>query len=204
MAEDWAFQAIGDLGGTSDFGKSSRAYGVSSDGQAVVGDSLGAAGLGITRGVEAFRWLQSGSLIGLGTLAPDDFFSTAWGVADGGHVVVGESQTGTGKQAFRWSADTGMVGLGTLPGHDRSIAYAVSGDGRIVVGASSSFESTLAFLWTSTGGMVPLGDLPGGRDNSAALALSRSGEVVVGRADSDRGTEACSWTTESGMRVGCT
>ena len=199
-AEQWSFQAIGDLGGTSDFGKSSRAYAVSGDGHVVVGDSLAAVGLGVTRGVEAFRWTRSGSLLGLGTLSSDEFFSTAWGVADAGRVVVGESQTVTGKRAFRWSEADGMTNLGALPGHDRSLAYAVNGDGTVIVGASSSYASTLAVRWAEAAGMMSLGSLPGGRENSVALAVSRDGLVVVGRSQSDRGSEAFCWTAPQGMR----
>jgi probable HAF family extracellular repeat protein len=193
---------LGNLGGASEFGKSSQAYGISRDGRAVVGDSLATVGLGVTRGVEAFLWVQGGSMRGLGALDAENHFSTAWDASLQGRVVVGESQTATSKQAFRWTPAKGMQSLGTLPDHDRSIAYSVSDDGDVIVGASSSPYATLAYRWTLRDGMVSLGDLPGGsdNDNSSALAVSSDGTVIVGRASSHAGTEAFRWTRTEGMK----
>ena len=50
-AAEYEFVVLGDLRGTDESGKkSSSAYGVSGDGQAVVGESLSSVGLGVTRG----------------------------------------------------------------------------------------------------------------------------------------------------------
>ena len=45
-ATEFEFVPLGNLRGSADFGKRSEAYGVSPDGQAVVGVSLSSVGLG--------------------------------------------------------------------------------------------------------------------------------------------------------------
>jgi probable HAF family extracellular repeat protein len=78
------FMGLGDLpGGTF----SSYATGVSADGSVVVGRSSSAPG------PQAFRWTQSGGVVGLGRLPGNTstFFSSAEAVSDDGSVVVGQS-----------------------------------------------------------------------------------------------------------------
>ena len=115
-AAEYEFVVLGDLRGTDESGKkSSSAYGVSGDGQAVVGESLSSVGLGVTRGLEAFVWMRPQGMRGLDALPADNaaYFSSALDVSDQGMVVVGESNTSTGKQAFRWSrAGEKLVGMG--------------------------------------------------------------------------------------------
>jgi probable HAF family extracellular repeat protein len=193
------FIPLGNLGGSDSFGESSRALGISEDGSAVVGDSLAAVGLGVTKGVEAFVWTQQNGMRGLGALSEDPFASTACDVSRGGAVVVGHSRTPAGTQAFRWQQAHGIRGLGHLPRHHRSVAYGVSADGQVIVGLSSSSAATLAFRWTDATGLVSLGDLPGGGTSSAALAVSADGRVVVGRGSSQRGQEAFRWTEQEGL-----
>ena len=130
---------LGTLGGTD-----SSAWGISSDGSVVVGESLGSGG---TPG-HAFRW-TSGGMVDLGTLTGGTV-SEAFDVNSNGSVVVGVGDTSlsyTG-HAFRWTAATGMVDLGTLGG-DTSIARAVNSDGSVVVGGSDGPVGALhAFRWT--------------------------------------------------------
>ena len=138
---EYQFLHLGNLKGKEDNSQktSSNAYGVSGDGKAVVGESLSLIGLGITRGNEAFLWLEPTGMKGLDALPSGEapFRSTAWDVADQGAVVVGDSRSDRGKQAFRWLHATGkMIGLGTLPQHEESIAYGVSGDGKVIAGVS--------------------------------------------------------------------
>jgi probable HAF family extracellular repeat protein len=202
-AVEFEFVALGNLRGTDESGKrSSSAHGVSGDGQAVVGKSLSSVGLNVTRGDEAFVWVRPRGMQGLDALpaANATYFSSALDASDQGMVVVGESNTATGKQAFRWSRASGkMVAMGALPRHEESVAYGVSADGKVIVGLSSSPQRKLAFRWTEEQGMKSLGDLPGGRDSSFARAVSRDGKVVVGIGSSERGKEAFRWTAETGM-----
>jgi len=102
----------------------SQAFGVSADGSVVVGNGVdrvvNKAGGG---GIEAFRWTESGGMVGLGDLG-SPFQSTAWGASVDGSVIVGNS----GGQAFRWTENGGMVGLS-----NSSVGRDISSDGSVIV-----------------------------------------------------------------------
>ncbi len=184
--------ALGDLPGGA---YASAAWGISSDGTAVVGNAL--SGLGH----EAFRWTQAGGMVGLGDLPGGPFWSSAWGTSSNGTVVVGVSSGASDYEAFRWTQAEGMVGLGNLllGGGSYSRAFDISSDGSVIVGAGTSTSGHEAFRWTESGGAIGLGDLPGGDFMSDALATSSDGSVVVGRSESAAGTEAFRWTEADGM-----
>jgi probable HAF family extracellular repeat protein len=127
-------EALGDLpGGSYD----SVARGVSANGGAVVGGSESSAGY------EAFRWTETGGMVGLGDLAGGDFSSMAFGISADGNVVVGSGTTDQGSEAFIWSPTLGMVSLeqrlrdqgANLNGWtELRSANGISADGRYVVG----------------------------------------------------------------------
>jgi len=188
------FEGLGHLPGEPGNDVWSSAYGVSSDGLAVVGWSDDDV---ITK---AFRWTILGGMLDLGGLPGGSEDSHARAASEDGSVVVGWSGSEKGQEAFRWTAG-GMVGLGDLPGGNfDSDAYDVSSDGLVVVGQSSSANGTAeAFRWTASGGMVGLGDLPGGIFQSFAEGVSADGSVVVGTSWIENGTEAFRWTELGGM-----
>ena len=64
---------------------------------------------------QAFRWTAEGGMVGLGFLLPGGF-SSAEGVSANGRIVVGASDSISGRQAFLWTEEGGMIGLGDLPG----------------------------------------------------------------------------------------
>ena len=178
-------------------GESIGATGVSADGSVVVGSVIPHPGSSRRR--QAFRWTESGGMVGLGAL-PGAYGvqSGASAVSADGSVVVGGSNSDSGRyEAFRWTESGGMVGLGRLPGDDDSGASAISADGSVVVGSSRSYSSpgpsdAEAFRWTEAGGMVGLG--PG-----FASGISADGSVVVGKSRTDSGSEAFRWTEEGGI-----
>ncbi len=165
-----------------------------------VGDAFVAVG---AVGNEAFRWLPSTGIVGLGDLPGGALNSQAHAVSPDGSVVVGYSSSASGTEAFRWTQDDGMVGLGDLAGGVfYSAANAVSDDGLVVVGTSHSNTGGYeAFRWTVIGGsMLRLGILPGGGFSSAATDVSSDGSVVVGLAMSSMGVNnAFRWTQATGM-----
>jgi probable HAF family extracellular repeat protein len=182
-ADTGTLTPLGTLGGTF-----SNAYGVSSDGSVVVGQSdTGSEN-------DAFRWTQAGGMVDLGTLGGT--FSYASSVSADGGVVVGYSDTGSELDAFRWTQAGGMVDLGTLGG-TFSRAYGVSADGSVVVGQAHTGSQYDAFRWTQAGGMVDLGTLGGTSSN--ARGVSADGSVVVGWADNGSQTDAFRWTQAGGM-----
>ena len=97
------------------------------DGSAVVGE-LGSNG-------DAFSWTQAGGIVSLGTLpGAGSGGSTATGASNDGSVVVGFSDSASGRRAFRWTQSGGMVSLGSLPGFAvASYGFGVSADGSVVV-----------------------------------------------------------------------
>ena len=104
--------------------------------------------------VEAFRWTQTGRMVGLGDLDGGGFFSCAYGVSSDGSVVVGRGTSASGDEAFRWTQAGGMVGLGDLDGGSfYSNACDVSSDSSVVVGYGNSALSREAFIWDATNGM---------------------------------------------------
>ena len=193
---------LGDLPGGIDF---SNAFAVSEDGSFVVGYSSSKNPVGNTR-FEAFRWMESGGIVGLGYLGGIQFSSEAYDVSADGSVVVGWSKSGNptvNNQAFRWENDV-MIPLGFLSNLTSAESYArgVSADGSVVVGNSKSEDFgnfPEAFLWTEAGGMIGLGDLPGGSATSYAYDVSADGLTVVGVASGTSGWELFRWTSAGGM-----
>ena len=88
-----SFIGIGDLPGGAFF---SQAFGISSDGSTIVGQSESASGL------QAFRWTEADGMVPLGYLE-GGFFSTASCVSADGTVVVGSGTTGHKLEAFQWT-----------------------------------------------------------------------------------------------------
>jgi probable HAF family extracellular repeat protein len=176
------FKGLGDLPGGS-FGSS--ASGVSADGSVVVGGSSSAPGQ------QAFRWTQSGGMVGLGRLPGNTsaFYSKANGVSDDGSVVVGESlyfntfSPACGcwtprLGAFRWTQTDGMLLIGTFG--TIGVADDASADGLVVVGHARG----TAFRWSQDTAMEFLTDVAG------AAGVSSDGSVIAGSFNQ----EAVRWT----------
>jgi len=189
------------------------AYGVSNDGQTIVGAAEG------PNWSQAFLWNESSGMVGLGFLGCPN--SCATGISGDGSVVVGYSdwrgpppdydecdQPFT--SAFLWTEGSGMVLMGDMPvnrDNDPIYAHAISNDGSVVVGGGnwvSGYDAYEAFRWTESSGMVGLGDLPGGDFRSYASGVSGDGSVVVGtsRTEStgDHDTSAFLWNEQNGMQ----
>jgi probable HAF family extracellular repeat protein len=168
---------LGDLfGGIFD----SAAFGVSGDGQVIVGQSSSALG------DEAFSWTLLGGMTGLGDFAGGLESSAATDASGDGAVIVGwgtassdENPEGFQSQAFRWTQATGLLSLGDLPGgRFFSQANAVSADGSVVVGQGTSGNAPQtagleAFVWTQRRGMRSV------RDVLAAAGVDMTGWVLT-------------------------
>ena len=123
--------------------QTSRAYGVSADGNVVVGWSSSPNGTYNYR-AEAFRWTAADGMQGLGDLPGGPFDSWAWAASGDGSVIVGTSLTDSDyNQAFIWDASHGMRHLKTLleteygldlAGWELEYATAIAPDGHTVVG----------------------------------------------------------------------
>ncbi|HKE10428.1 MAG TPA: PEP-CTERM sorting domain-containing protein [Myxococcota bacterium] len=174
-------------------GFESSATGVSADGSVVVGENRG----------EAFRWKNSGGMVGLGLFAGQHPTSTALGVSADGSTIVGSAVAGfpaPTAQSFQWKSAGGLMG-GPALGSGPSSAEGVSADGSVVVGGSAPGQNTnlQAFRWTMGSGAVGLGTL-GGDVSSDAAGVSADGSVVVGTSATVGGTNhAFRWTASIGM-----
>jgi probable HAF family extracellular repeat protein len=212
---------LGHLVGAS----SSQAYGVSGNGQVVVGQS----------GSHAFRWTQGQGIVALDLSANA---STTTAASFDGSVIVGAvGSPGTGTyHAYLWNLN-GSSPLGSVPGYALSQATAVSSNGTVIVGFCKLSEFTdayTAFRWTAPSGMVNLGGpsgaywraygvtgdglaavggptairwtapgvwqlLESSSATSWALAVSGDGAVVVGRRYRSGGYHAFRWTSAAGI-----
>lgn len=152
-----------------DLGLDSIVFGMSDDGQVVVG-TIGLGGA-------AFRWTQATGRIEL----PDG--SQPY-VSGDGTVIAGTIVDSGVKVAAIWVDGSGWQPLDPMPGgapcgNLQSSAWAVSGDGSAIVGlAWLGCADAHAFRWDSVNGMVDLGSLGG--NNSRANGISSDGSTVVG------------------------
>lgn len=162
-------------------GDTVTAFGVSGDGQIVVGFGFnGSNAFGPTN--NPFTWTLAGGLVDIGTPGVD---AEAFAISADGTVIVGEYQTFPNGpyHAFRWTASTGMVDIGTLGGPGSS-AFAVNQDGSVIVGGSLTSQlsdSSHAFRWTAQTGMQDLNSLVSqSLLLTSANGVSADGTVIAG------------------------
>lgn len=187
-----SFTGMQDIGSFAS-GRDAEAWGLSANGQVIVGYGFIGAG-NVYRG---FCW-ENDSMYQFGTFGG----STSWAYAASfdGSVVAGAAEHSNGfNHAFRWTPDSGMQDLGVLPGALRSVARGISSNGRVVIGWSG-FENQIhhAFRWEN-GVMTDIHNpaLYG----SEALGVSDDGNVVVGAWGPNMLTPARAfrWTANTGM-----
>ncbi len=170
-------------------------WGVSGDGQVVVGEADVASPVGATH---AFRWDVDGGMQDLQSGAFAALEGIAWDVSEDGATIVGE----VGDEAFLWTAASGLQVLGSLgQGFLSHRASFVSADGAIVVGTAFGVGGRRIFLWSAATGMRDIG-LPGGWHVADAFGLSADGSTVIGRfsATVPPGTGAFRWTVAGGFQ----
>jgi probable HAF family extracellular repeat protein len=183
-------------------GSNPNAYGVSANGNVVVGFSEDGS---VRNELRAFRWTQAGGMVSLGTINGGTY-SYARGVSADGATVVGYSWDGVRNRdrAFRWTQANGMVSLGVLNFGTNTRAFGVSADGSVVVGDANDgaqANAERAFRWTELGGFVSLGTLNAG-NFSHARSVNSDGSVVVGYANDGAAgglDRAFRWTQGGGM-----
>lgn len=187
-------QALGSLPGGA---PGSTAYGISSNGQVVIGQSDSSAGL------DGFHWDAVDGMVGIGDLPGSLFASEARAASFDGAFITGNSQSQpapNNQEAFRWTALGGVVGLGIPGGWLTSNARDISGDGSVIVGYWQGSMGRAAFRWNEVDGMVTLGDIPGGSTTNEATGVSADGTIIAGTArNMDNVHMAFRWTGATGM-----
>jgi probable HAF family extracellular repeat protein len=183
---------LGTLGGSF-----AGAAGVS--GEAVVGDSLTAAG-----DIHAFLWTPVNGMIDLGTLASGTE-STTTGIH--GDLIAGWSTVEgiPGRRPLAWRTSGEMIDLIGEP--VESAGVFVRGDGEatavrngLVVGHRriGAREESRAFAWRDGQGLIDLGLVPG---STESFALDTDGHWVVGQLSGDNTTRAFVWSETSAMKA---
>ena len=210
-AQTPAFQGLGALSP----GSPSHAYGVSSDGSTVAGEST-IDGIAST----AFRWTATTGMVDVG---PSTIRANA--ASSDGFYVVGQESGPSQPNGFRWNPIDGVVSLSIYSAEDVSEdgsvmvccavrwrngvvtflpslgacctqAHGVSGNGVVVVGGarSSVYGTERAFRWTEADGIADLGT------NGFATTASRDGSVIAGRlVISITESRAFRWTATGGV-----
>jgi len=126
--------ALGDLPGGA---HACTPFGMSGDGDVIVGESSSGSGM------EACLWTEGEGLRGLGDLPGGAFESRALAVSDDGRRIVGRGTSATGPEAFVWERVRGLrplsaalreAGASGLEGWTLTEALALSADGRFLAG----------------------------------------------------------------------
>jgi probable HAF family extracellular repeat protein len=161
----------------------SQAYGVSGDGNVVVGDMMDQVGYMV-----AFQWAPSAGIEFLGAFGGVGGRANAASY-DGSTIVGWAEARNEDRLAFRWRQGQGMQALGAPA---TSVATGVSADGSAVIGYVNQGGTVRAFYWTeATGAQMMTGF---GGANIAANDISPDGRVIVGYADYPGQTHhACRW-----------
>ncbi len=158
-------------------------YGISYDGQTLVGGAHPADG--DTTGVEQYPWLwtASGGQVALGMI-DGPVWGEAWAVSNDGHVAVGffeASSTDFTRYGARWF-DGAPEWILDANGEHVGQAIGCNHDCSVIVGAGRDADSPLAWRWTEATGVEYL-DAAYDADPAAtyyAFESSDDGDVIVG------------------------
>ena len=175
---------------------SSKAFGLSGNGQVAAGSITDATGL------HGMVWTGQTGRYDFGVESGVPSRTSALGISADASTVVGSATgTATHSEAFRWRGLGTYESLGVVAGAMDATAYATSADGSVVVGESSigATGPSVAFRWSQETGMEPL---PIGGTNSYGRGVSGDGSRVVGiRHDLAGHINAFLWTRETGVQI---
>ncbi|KAB2698276.1 autotransporter domain-containing protein [Ochrobactrum sp. Kaboul] len=165
---------------------SSATYGISADGNVIVGEVNGVGGYD----VPAVWSSTTGALIVLKTLPGGETSNShAMYVSAEGGVIVGVSSGADGNgHAVAWLNGSSIAtDLGAIDALSSAYPNAVSADGKVIVGYSAiggAQNSNHAVVWSLANGAATIHNLGTlGGNGSAAAAVSADGKVIVGSAD---------------------
>ena len=174
-------------------GRSSRANGISADGNTIVGwdENPKQETHDYWRGAIWWQGLER-------LMNPYGWIGQSWAANNVGSIIVGRGHPMNTQHAYRFTAWDGQVeDLGAIPRgrtpsereqEDRSIAFAVSDDGNVVLGYSGWQPPTDAFIWTPEAKMMKVGDYLTSKEITgfqnwilvSALAVTPDGKIIVG------------------------
>lgn len=186
------FTGIGHLDGNPHV-HGGGAFGVSPDGQTVVGFSS----IDVFSN-QAVLWTLEDGLEGLGFMFGPSTY--ALDVSEN-NVIVGYGRAPRGYEGFYWTKEDQYTTIGDLPGGMHlSAIEAVSWDGTILVGNANNEAGYVAVRWTQQNGFESLGALNQEGVFSGALDVSADGSAIVGFTATDPvGNQAFYYTDDLGM-----
>ncbi len=162
----WSFMG-GLVGGSGT--ELSSAWGMSSDGQTIVGLGWGTGGE-----AHAVKWSQATGLVDLGSTVKERS-SRANSVTDDGTVIVGWQDNDYGdRQGVYWKNGT-QVAITDENGNATGEAVAITPDAQTIVG----FTLDNPFIWKATGEYTTITH-PDPDFSGAAAAITDDGKTVVG------------------------
>ncbi|MGI9242031.1 MAG: hypothetical protein ACR2RV_14605, partial [Verrucomicrobiales bacterium] len=139
IARGQSFEILPDLPGGNTY---TEVFGISANGQFVVGTSDSASGR------EAFSWSRQDGLTALGSLESETFFSEARDISDDGKTVVGISWLGNDARGFVYEGgimeDFGFIESGEI--NPQSRAFGITPDGGLIAGSASRSMSVPAVI----------------------------------------------------------
>ena len=189
-----AVPGLGGVSGTSE----STAYGLSGDGQFVVGLAWINAGA-----AHAFRWSQTGGTQDMGGFFSDPS-SRANDVNGDGSVVVGWKNTlGGSRRGARWVNGVLQPQFSWVDPSNTSFilgeAYGTNAAGTTIVGGTVYGGPNSAWRWDASTGLTRLlPNLPGQATTADAFDVTDDGQVVVGHAGGNVsfGSRAIRWVND--------
>ncbi len=191
------------LAGDSD----ATAWGMSSDGQIVVGESRDSPTS--SWGSTAVRWSNGGPPVPLATHG-ESVVTTARYITPDGSVVAGTWYESGKPRALGWTESGGVEQLldPSQPTLERSTVTGLSVGGQIAAYLyrdSSGSSPSLAVRWTPDGGLESLGPLPAGYASSDTVDTAELGDAIIGNLWTGHrfgsSSVAYRWTSISGMEV---
>ena len=177
--------------GTATGTTSSRAFGISADGTAIIGTQYFSNGQ-----YNAFRWTQAGGFQALGIPG----LIIGYAMSGDGAVCTG-FRTSPSALAFVWTQGTGPQTMPTLANEINSSAYGISADGGTVVGECVIFGAGGYHAWrySDSYGKQELA-MASNAVTASAFGISADAGVIVGRmSHPDTTAEAFAWTESEGM-----
>ena len=181
--------------GTQYLGAASGEISISRDGSTIVADVVSHGHNTAAIWLGGTRWQSLGGYPG-SQGCPD--LSNAYGVSNGGSVVVGLGWDDCDATGFRWDATNGMVSLGSLGGN-ASRANDVNADGSVIVGWDDAADgSRRGARWVNgvESLLSPTGVFLGG-----AEAVTPNGSSIVGGNAGPLGNQAYRWKEKKGAEL---
>ena len=160
--------------GASSGNSSSSSWGISSNGQTLVG--LGWINAG---SAHAIKWTNPNGVEDLGSTVPNSS-SRANAVNHDGSIIAGWQDSSTGFRQGAFWVDGNQTLIFHTNGEPASEVGVISDDGIWMGGGGNYANDYQAYIWSEATGVLDIGPAPINQWRGATTGLSSNGDVVVG------------------------